>query len=170
MRANVIKQISFLALIASLFSCGSQEKMNLETSNFQYDMQPAGVGSSGTYLVKVWTYAQNTEEAITQAPKNAIHGIIYKGFEGVDRLKGQSALVSGTLSPEKQGVINQLLSENGGYRKYVNMVGEGAIAPGDRIKVDRNKYKIGVTVSVNVNELRKFLEAEGVIKSLNDNF
>ena len=53
--------------------------------------------------------------------------------------------------------------------KFVSVTGDGAIGAGDRIKVGK-EYKVGVVVSVSKDELRKDLEAAGIIKSLNSGF
>jgi GTP-sensing pleiotropic transcriptional regulator CodY len=53
--------------------------------------------------------------------------------------------------------------------KFVTVSGDGSVAAEDRMKVGK-RYKIGVIVSVNVSELRKDLEAAGIIRSLNSGF
>ncbi|NHW17182.1 hypothetical protein HA071_25280, partial [Escherichia coli] len=53
----------------------------------------------------------------------------------------------------------------GDYERFVNLSSDGNIPAKDRLRVG-SKYKIGVTVSVNKNELRKYLENKGVIKKL----
>jgi uncharacterized OB-fold protein len=52
----------------------------------------------------------------------------------------------------------------------VNLTNNGAIAPGDMIKVDKKEYKVGMLVTINVAELRKRLEKDGIIKSMNSFF
>ena len=60
--------------------------------------------------------------------------------------------------------------ENGYWRQYVQLTNNGAIAPGDMIKVDKKEYKVGMLVTINVAELRKRLEKDGIIKSMNSFF
>jgi hypothetical protein len=59
--------------------------------------------------------------------------------------------------------------DGGKYMKYVNLSNDGSVAAEDRLRIGR-EYKIGVLVSVNVTQLRKFLEDERIIKSLSSGF
>jgi len=49
------------------------------------------------------------------------------------------------------------------------MVGSGEIGPGDLVKVG-NEYKVGFITSVNVADLRRYLEKNNIIKKLDDGF
>ena len=48
---------------------------------------------------------------------------------------------------------------------FVNISNDGSVSGADRLKVG-SMYKIGVTVSVQKDALRKYLEQAGVIKPL----
>ena len=52
----------------------------------------------------------------------------------------------------------------------MSLTTNGAIAAGDRIKISRKEYKIGVIVSVNKKLLRDELEAAGIIRGLSSGF
>ncbi|EPR70695.1 hypothetical protein ADIWIN_3342 [Winogradskyella psychrotolerans RS-3] len=52
------------------------------------------------------------------------------------------------------------------FSKYVNVI-EGVT---DRMKVGKKEYRIGTLVTVNVTLLRKKLEEENIIKSLDSGF
>ena len=45
-----------------------------------------------------------------------------------------------------------------------------AVGAGDVSKVNKKEYKVGVVVSVNKDELRKYLESEGILKGLASGF
>ena len=53
--------------------------------------------------------------------------------------------------------------------KFVSASGDGNIAAGDRVKVGK-EYKIGIVVSVMKDQLRKDLEAAGIVKGLSSGF
>ena len=66
---------------------------------------------------------------------------------------------------EKKGVRPLIWADYG----FVQFANNGAIAPSDKIKLQK-EYKIGVKVTVNRSDLRKYLEEHGIIKSMNSLF
>ncbi len=140
--------------------------MKQERVSWNYEIEPAGVGTQGTYLIKVWSYSRRPVLAIEQAKKNAVHGIIFKGFGGVQGIPGQHPLSNDpNLEINQSEFFKNFFSNSGKYMKFVNISNDGSVAAEDRLKVG-NEYKIGVVVSVNVAGLRKDLEEAGIIKSL----
>lgn len=161
--------VAFLSL-PSISMAQSKKKADKETTEWRYEIEAVGTGTQGTYQVKVWSYSKKPETAIEQAKKNAVHGIIFKGFPGKDRVKGQKALAqSSNLETEKEDFFKDFFTDGGKYQKFVTLTNNGAIAAGDRIKIGK-EYKIGVVVSVNVEALRKDLEDSGIIKGLGSGF
>jgi hypothetical protein len=161
--------ITFLT-VPYLCIAQSKKKADKETAEWRYEIEAVGTGTQGTYQIKVWTYSKNVETAIEQAKKNAVHGIIFKGFPDKDRVKGQKSLAqSPNLEQEKEIFFKEFFRNGGKYQKFVTLSNNGAIAPGDRIQIGK-EYKIGVVVSVNVAGLRKDLEDAGILKSLNSGF
>lgn len=146
----------------------SQRKADKDTENWRYEIEAVGVGTQGTYQIKVWSYSKVAETAIEQAKKNAIHGVIFKGFAPIDRVPGQKALVLDSNVELEKGDYFDSFFENGGrYMKFISLVNNGEIGPGDRIKIGK-EFKIGVVVSINVEDLRKELEKDNIIKSLSN--
>lgn len=158
-----------LALCLLLGSCATKKNLNVETEKFRYELECAGNGIQGTYLVKVWSYSKKAHLAASQAKKNAVHGVIFKGFVSQnDRdCKSQRALAPKPgVELEYKDFFNTFFSDNNGeYMKYVSLTS----AQQEIIKVGK-EYKVGITVSVNKEALRKALEEAGVIKSLNYGF
>lgn len=142
-----------------------------DTEAWRYEIEPVGVGTQGTYIIKVWSYSSNQNVAIEQAKKNAVHGIIFRGFTGKQGVPGQRALTNNVnLEQERADFFDPFFSRGGKYMKFVSLSGDGAIGAGDRIKIDKRTYKIGVVVTVNVAALRKDLEDAGIIKGLGSGF
>ena len=143
-----------------------------ETVAWRYEIEAVNTGLQGTYQVKAWTYSNNVETAIEQAKKNAVHGIIFKGFPSKDGVAGQKPLArSPSLIKEKSTFFEEFFKTgSGNYMQFVTLANNGQIAAGDRIKISKKEYKIGVVVSVNKSELRKYLESEGIIKGLSSGF
>lgn len=148
----------------------SKAKADADTENFVYEIEGVDVGTQGTYLVKVWSYSKRPSVATEQAKKNAVHGVIFKGFVGRAGVPGQRPLTTNAnIELEKKEFFDNFFADGGKYMKFVTISGDGSVAAEDRMKVGK-RYKIGVIVSVNVSELRKDLEAAGIIRSLNSGF
>ena len=164
---NIFKAgIVLLAFFSFTFNANAQrgkKKADKETVAWRYELEAAGVGSQGTYQVKVWSYSRNVETAMEQAKKNAVHGIIFKGFPGKNS-SGQKPLATNpNMDEQNKDFFEEFFKTGGGdYMKFVTLANNGQIAP--------QEYKIGLVVSVNQAELRRYLEKAGIIKGLSDGF
>ena len=148
----------------------AKKKANKDTEAWRYEIEVVQTGTQGTYLIKVWSYSKKPDVAIEQAKKNAVHGIIFKGFTGTSSVPGQKALTSNVnLEVEKADFFKPFFADGGKYMKFVSTSNDGAVAAEDRMKIGK-EYKVGVILSVNVSALRKDLEAAGIIKSLGAGF
>ena len=169
MKAKVSVLLSVI-LLMSVFAIAQKQKANADTNNWRYEIEAVGVGSQGSYLIKVWSYSKKPVVAIEQAKKNAVHGIIFKGYVGAGRVSGQKPLSSNpNIEVEHADFFKEFFADGGKYMKYVNITNDGSVAAEDRLKIGK-EYKIGVIVSVNVAELRKDLENAGIIRGLNSGF
>lgn len=155
----------------ALSACGSAKKIaDTDTRQWRYEIEPVATGAQGTYQIKVWSYSKDPNVAIEQAKKNAVHGVIFKGIAGTQRLQSQKALVTDPNMEEKRkDFFEPFFADGGAYMKFVNLSGNNAIAAGDRVKIGK-EYKIGVVISVNKDALRKELESAGIIAKLGDIF
>jgi hypothetical protein len=167
---NSIFAILFLAIGSNYCTAQAKRKANNDTEAWRYEIEAVQTGTQGSYLIKVWSYSKKPVVATEQSKKNAIHGIIFKGFTGISGVPGQSPLTSNiNIEVEKEEFFTKFFDEGGSYMKFVSMSNDGAVAAEDRMKIGK-EYKIGVIVSVNVAELRKYLEASGIIRSLSSGF
>ena len=80
------KQILLIAMVILFgFSANAQwkkNKANADTKIWRYDIECEGIAKQGSKLVKIWSYSKNPKHAISSAMKNAVHGIIFKGYAG----------------------------------------------------------------------------------------
>ena len=171
---KIIKKASVLFAMILCFvivvNAQSNKKADKETKEWRYEIECTGVGANGTYLIKVWSYSKKPNIAIEQAKKNAVHGIIFKGFTGQGAGCTQKPLTNNpALEQEKMLFFNDFFADGGKYMKFVSVSNDGSISPEDRLKVGK-EYKIGVVISVQKDLLRKDLEAAGIIKSLDSGF
>lgn len=170
-----MKNIIFICVFVWIMSCTSaiyaqNKQADRDTREWIYEIEPVGIGTQGTYLIKVWSYSKKPIVAIEQAKKNAVHGIIFKGFSGAPGVPGQRPLSSNpNLEVEQSEFFKNFFNSGGKYMKFVSITNDGSVAAEDRLKVGK-EYKIGVVVSVNAAGLRKDLEDAGIIRSLNSGF
>jgi hypothetical protein len=164
MKKAVVFYFLFVSLLFVAFSCGTAKRTAEKyTRQWHYDIEPVNVGTQGSYLVKIWSYSKKPVVAIEQAKKNAVHGIIFTGFTGANGVLGKRPMTNNpNLEEEKKDFFDSFFADGGKYLKFVTLTNDGSIAAKDILKVGK-EYKIGVIVSVNVNLLRRDLEAAGII-------
>ncbi len=147
-----------------------QRQEDKDTQAWRYEIEAVNTGVHGTYLIKVWSYSTSPNAAIEQSKKNAVHGIMFKGFAGSQGIPGQKALCPDpNVETVNEDFFKPFFSDGGKYMKFVNITNDGAVAAKDIIRMGK-EYKIGLIVSVNVSALRKDLEDAGIIKSLSSGF
>jgi hypothetical protein len=167
------KFVIVLVLLITATNTFAQAKKKAEkaTREWRYEIECAAVGSEGTYLIKVWSYSKNPKVAVAQAKKNAVHGIIFKGFGGNGKgCTPQRPLANNpNIEMEKQDFFDEFFADGGKYMKFVYESSDGNIDAADRLKVGK-EYKIGMIVSVQKDLLRQDLEAAGIIRGLSSGF
>lgn len=176
MKINCLK-LSFILVLMLLSSLTygqrrAKNKADDDTKNWRYEIQCLNVASEGSYIVKIYSYSKNKNVAIEQSKKNAIHGVIFRGIPQSELgCVAQPPLARHpNLEEKNRDYFEWFFSEEGDYKKFVTLTTDGAVAPGDRLKVGRNEYKIGLIVSVDMAGLRKELETAGIIKNLASGF
>lgn len=147
-------------------SAASRKLKNSDTEKFQYEIEGVNNGTQGTYLVKVWTYSSSNKANFETCKKNAVHGVIFKGYAGSATARPQRALVATPGAELEHAEFFELFFKDGGeYNKYVTITAGSQ----EVVKVGK-QYKIGLVVSVSKDALRKALEKAGVAKALGAGF
>ena len=109
----------------------NKRKADKQTVVWRYGIEVVRTGTQGTYLVKAWSYSKERAVAIEQSKKNAVHGIIFKGFAGKSGIAGKSPLVTNpTLTPEQEKFFDNFFVNGGAYMKFVETSNDGAIGAG----------------------------------------
>ena len=161
------KLILLFAVVFASTVCfaGSKSKANKDTKQWRYEIECAGTGTAGTYVVKVWSYSKKQAVATNQAVKNAVHGVIIKGIPGGNGCASQRPLANNpSIEFDKADYFDRFFADGGEFQRY----GSASGVP-ETMKVGK-EYKVGVVVSVQKDNLRKALEQAGVIKGLNSLF
>lgn len=134
---------------------------------FTYDIKCGGSGTQGYYIVEVSAYV-NKKNQIGQeiVRKCAVHGVLFKGFNGGQGCSSQRPLVANAMiETQKSEFFQPFFEEGGGYGTYATMV-NGSI---QTQKVGK-QFKVTAIVSVAKDQLRKDLEQVGIIKGLGAGF
>lgn len=148
----------FCAVLTSVFA--SAAKYEIPT----YDIEAAGSGVQGTYLVRVWVESKNGKVADDVLKLAAIHGVIFRGFAGTTSgAPTARPMCSPTEEQTKAEYFTALF--NGPYAAFATVV-TGSY---QRVKASK-KYKVGAIVQVQKDELRRELEKSGIVKGLNSGF
>ncbi len=175
MKSTILKSTYLVALTVLVFtinmvSAQSKKKMNKDTENWKYEVEIVARGTDGSHQIKIWTHAKSLENALRQSKKNAVHALVFKDIPSKGRIKGTKKLLNASMDDKKTQFFDKFFTDEGEHQRFITLVNNGKLGPGDRIKIDRKTYKFGVVVSVNTSGLRKYLEKEGIIKGLSDMF
>ena len=165
-----MKKILLSLLVVALCMpvlAGSKSKANKDTKQFRYEIECAGNAVQGTYLVKVWSYSKKAAVAENQCRKNAVHGIIFKGYgsNGPGCVQQHPLANTPGIETQYQEYFDSFFAEGGEFQKYASIV-DGTT---ETVKVGK-EYKVGCVVSVRKDDLRKALEAAGIIRGLSSGF
>jgi len=171
-----MKKTKFILLIilvlcsATGFSQNKKAKKQADSDThiFRYEIECAGVGNAGTYLVKVWSYSKKPIVAFDQAKKNAVHGVLFKGFSASDvcRQAQKPIVTDPAVEQEQAKFFKKFFRDGGAFLRYVNSSGNTATGT---VKIGK-EYKVSTIISVSKDQLRKDLEEAGIIKGLSSGF
>ena len=149
--------LSLLAFVLCMpASAGIRQKQaNKDTDQFRYEIECAGNAIQGTYLVKVWSYSKKASVAENQCRKNAVHGVIFKGYGGGQGCVSQRPLANTPgVEDQYKTYFDNFFAPGGEFQKYASIMSGTT----ETVKVGK-EYKVGVVVSVRKDDLRKALEA-----------
>ena len=148
-----------------LTSCSSSKKMAVSVR--QYEVETLGVGVDGTYLIKVTDYFKTTDEKLylDGLKKDAVHCVIYNGVPaGNGSMKQPALMTNDTRMEGNEKALNDFFEQ----KLYLDFINSVVNSSKTITKIKGSKdYKISVGISVNKDELRKYLIDNDIIKPLN---
>ncbi len=179
--------VILLVITAGLFTSCRTYTTSYQAQALSSNNQRLGVqGAKGTVLFKVYTYERSVEVAREKALMDAVHAVLTKGIpnsslpnpllkdpvNGIknnrlyfDRLFGDNKYL------DKQNIkIHRRQARKGTHSSFVQFADDGSVNPQDVVKINGSTYKVGVTVSVNYETLRKELIAQGIEVSVSQGF
>ncbi|MDR1225402.1 MAG: hypothetical protein LBK47_00700 [Prevotellaceae bacterium] len=169
-----MKKIALFALallvVVQVNAQSRKERKLLFGSSYNYEILMLGVGQDGTKVFKVYAYAKKVDDAIVQAKKNAVAACIFRGLPGANGAAPTPAICPDPNTEENNlDYFTSFFATGGRYLQYINLTTDGVPSGQDRLKV-KGGYKVGISVQVLYDKLRKDLEAAGIARGLSSGF
>ncbi|MGL5912941.1 MAG: hypothetical protein ACRCZB_02160 [Bacteroidales bacterium] len=159
-----------LLIVLSISAQSRKDRKVLFGSNYNYEVSPVAIGQDGTKVFKVYGFAKKVDLAIVQAKKNAVAACIFRGIAGGNGVAATPAICPNNKIEEEHAEYFEKFFELGGrYLQYINNTTDGVPSGQDRLKI-KGGYKIGITVQVLYDKLRKDLETDSIARRLDAGF
>lgn len=151
------------SLLFTIMLCLGSFSLNAQ----DYSLTSEGVDNNGNHVIKIVVStkkkpSKSAEDLIRQC---AVHGVMFRGVTAAKEYSGQPALIKDPNAEQTKKVWFDAFWNEGTYKKYVN------ITPSS-LSVMKNKQskmtETSALVTVSGNELKKYLEKEGIIKGLSN--
>ncbi len=160
-----------ITILLSLF-CFSQfihAKTYPFDMNHPYEVQQVQVGKDGTRFLKVWGVASSPDKAINRAMQDAVAVCLFIGVEATETAGKVPALCGSIEAYDQNKEYFDKFFKKGDFMLYVKNVNKGYPTGEDNLATSHGR-KVGLYVQVMYDELRKRLEKDGIIRSLDSYF
>ncbi len=135
--------------------------------SYSYQVECLKIEEDGYITLKIWDTKKASKYKPEQARKDAIHAILYSGVSGGSACSTQPSMLSKTEEQENfKNIEKSFFSKNGKWAMYTRSSTPESTLP---TSLGTKNWKV-YQVSVSKNELRKYLEDQKIIKSLNSGF
>ncbi len=159
-----------LAMVLPATAQTRKERKILWNSQYNYEIEPVGVGQDGTKVFKVWGYGKDVGAAVMNAKEAAVAACIFKGLPGG---AGSAPTPPICSQPNAEQIhadyFEKFFQVGGKYLQYIAVTNDADPSGEDRIKMKKG-YKVAIYVQVMYDALRKQLEADGVARRLDAGF
>jgi len=147
-----------------------KERKILWNSQYNYEIEPVGVGQDGTKVFKVWGYGKDVGAAVMNAKEAAVAACIFKGLPGGGGSAPTPPICSQPNAEQIHADYFEKFFEVGGkYLQYIAVTNDADPSGEDRIKMKKG-FKVAIYVQVMYDALRKQLEADGIARRLDSGF
>ena len=166
LKNGIIKENSFLILFLIL-ALGSLFLFSFAINNRSYQTECLDIQSDGYVTIKIWDYRKGVRYRLKQARKDAIHAILFSGISGGNGCITQPPILNTTEDKENFKTIEKgFFAKNGNWSMFTR----------SSETYNTSKNRLGIKtwkvyqLTISKNELRKYLEENKIIKSLNNGF
>jgi len=147
-----------------------KDRKILYNSQYNYEIEPVGVGQDGTKVFKVWGYGKDVGEAVMNAKEAAVAACIFKGLPGGEGSAPTPAICSQpNAEVTHSAYFDKFFAVGGKYLQFIALTTDGDPSGEDRLKIKKG-YKVAIYVQVMYDSLRKQLEADGIARRLDAGF
>jgi hypothetical protein len=150
------KTIFILFLICSIFTCKAQKEL--------YSIECISVKNEGFVKLKLLNYVKPTKFKIEEASKDAIKALLYSGYSSTNCPTQKPLLKETTDIDNFKKIEKDFFSKNGKWKTFIRNSLDI-----DNVKTEKITIK-EFEIMVNKDLLRKYLEEQKIIKSLNTGF
>jgi len=136
-------------------------------SNRNYQTECVSIDPGGYITLKIWDTKKGSRYKVEQARKDALHAILYSGITGGSGCTTQAPILK--TSEDQKNFIrieDSFFDKEGIWKIYTRSAETETTLPENIGKKNWKVYQISVSKS----ELRKYLEKQKIIKSLNHGF
>lgn len=137
--------------------------------NHPYEVQQVQVGKEGTKFLKVWGVASSPDKAIDRAMQDAVAACLFVGVEATETAGKVPALCGSIEAYNQNKEYFDKFFKKGEFMLFVKNVNRGYPTGEDNVATNHGR-KVGLYVQVMYDELRKRLEQDGIIRSLDSYF
>lgn len=161
-----MKKFILLFVMLLAVSAVSEAKKNTPIKEIAYEIEGAGTGVQGTYLVTVTVVTDDKKLDDNVVKACAVHGVLFKGFVSKENRQHQQPLAgSATSEAEHADFYDNFFGESNSHARYADVV-----TGSRKVVKSGKKYKVTNTVTVYKDQLKKDLENAGVVTGLNSIF
>ena len=129
-----------------------------------YNIECVSIENEGYVKLKIGNYVKPTEFNIESASKDAIKAVLYSGYSSTNCQTQKPILKESSDIDNFKNIESNFFSANGKWKTFVRNSLDS-----NNIKTDNTDNKEFV-IMVNKDQLRKYLEEQKIIKSLNTGF
>ncbi|MCX8490602.1 MAG: hypothetical protein ORN54_06000 [Cyclobacteriaceae bacterium] len=132
-----------------------------------YQIECISIENDGYITLKIWDSKQGKNYKADQARKDAIHAILFSGVPPTNSCATQKPILTDSESQNNfEKIQSEFFGKNGAWTKYTRMAETQYALPQSIGKKNWKVYQVAVAK----NLLRKDLEDQKIIKSLNSGF
>jgi hypothetical protein len=159
MTAKVL-QVIFIAICSIML-------LSFVGNNRNYQTECVSVDKDGYVTIKIWDTKKGSKYIAGQARKDAIHAILFSGISGANGCATQSPVLNKSEDQNNfKSIEKSFFSKKGKWSMFTRSATTETSLPAS---LGTKNWKV-YQVSISKKELRKYLEDQKIIKSLNNGF
>ena len=164
-------QISVIAVLAiGLIGCAAKKEVITYGSQNPVESGIISVGKDGTKMIKAWGIGKTPETALIHAQRNAVNAAVFQGFPAGGGSGKVGPIVTDTNAETEHKIFfDEFFKDGGKWLQYVTSKNVGMPSGNDRLKMGKS-YKVGASVAIGFDALRKYLEENKIAKALDAGF